>query len=158
MNNKVASKLPSLSLLVDTTRIATSLLRKNHKSSNIDPHSFYLFLCLLFNDQILAPLPGRERLYCSILKIFLCSCVWEKYKGAYYQGKRKRRSRTLREDSFALRKIRVIVSFFDWSTNKLVCRVAESHLKKNLLSKFLVSLDASPLCMYNKLNRNSLVT
>ena len=68
-------KLPSLSLLVDTTRIATSLIRKNHKSSNINPHSFYLFLCLLFVDQILAPLPGRERLYCSILKfvfVFVC--------------------------------------------------------------------------------------
>jgi len=37
---------------MDTTRIATSLLRKNRKSSNINPHSFYLFLCLLFADQI----------------------------------------------------------------------------------------------------------
>ena len=44
--------LSSLSLLVDTTRIATSLLRKNRKSSNIDPHSFYLFLCLFFADQL----------------------------------------------------------------------------------------------------------
>ena len=39
--------VPSLSLLVDTAHRATSLLRKNRKSCNIDPHSFYLFLCLL---------------------------------------------------------------------------------------------------------------
>ena len=29
--------------------------------------------------------------------------------------------------------------------------------KKNCFLHFLVALDASPLCMYNKLNRNSLV-
>jgi len=36
---------------VNTTCIATSLLWKNRKSSNIDPHSFYIFLCLHFVDQ-----------------------------------------------------------------------------------------------------------
>ena len=40
-------KLLSLSLLVDTTRRATLLLRKNRKSSNIDPHSFTSF-CACF--------------------------------------------------------------------------------------------------------------
>ena len=44
-------KLSSLSLLMDTTRTATLLLRKNRKSSNIGPHYLYLFLCLLFADQ-----------------------------------------------------------------------------------------------------------
>ena len=78
LEQKSRIKFSSLSLLVDTTRIATLLLRKNHKSSNINPHSFYIFLYLLFADQILAPLPGRERLFCSILKIVLCFlCVGE---------------------------------------------------------------------------------
>jgi len=40
-------KLSSLSLLVDTTRLATSLLQRNRKSSNIDPH-FFTYSCACF--------------------------------------------------------------------------------------------------------------
>ena len=60
LNNEAASKLSSLSLLVDTTRIATLLVRKNRKSSNIDPH-FFTYFCTCF--LLIKDCSGRSLLH-----------------------------------------------------------------------------------------------
>ena len=106
-------KLPSLSLLVDTTRRATMLLRKNRKNSNFDPHFLHLFLCLLFANQILAPLPGRERLYCSNTKVFFGFVRRRSYQGANYNGKQDWWLKTLHEEFICPRKNHVKANFFD---------------------------------------------
>ena len=119
-------KLSSLSLLVDTTRIATSLHGGIAKAVT-STHIPLLILVLAFYWSNFGAVAGEGTALLFNTKDFsLFLCVGEVSRSLL-----SREAQVVAKDVarrfICPRKIRVKTSFSDWSTNKLVHRVIESR-------------------------------